>query len=205
MNRYVQAIVPAGGRIVTAADDAPGVSVHREIARRERAAGLSKPKERPMKKLTVGAALAATTVLGAIGVASASSNNGDGPAGKPNVLHLATRTTQEAQINAPDSLLGLRFVGADDVFKGSQLVGHEGRSCEAVEEFAGSARFQCIVTLALQGGIITAQALPTFTENGLEDFQAAITGGTNAYRHARGTVTVDRVSQTESRLTIDLR
>ena len=162
-----------------------------------------------MNKLTVAVAVAVVAGLGLSGAAYAASNDAH-ETDRHSVLHLTDRQTQNATIGAPnaDSLIGLRFVGADDLFDGSRLVGHLGRSCEAVADLGEQgASFQCIVTLALDDGIITAQALPTATEAGLEDFDAAITGGTGAYRHARGfvAVAVDTITDTESRLTVDLR
>ena len=160
-----------------------------------------------MNKLSVAAAVAAVAAVGAIGAASAASNDAPG-ATRHRVLHLTSRQTQDVEIGAPtpDSILGFRFVGADDVFDGSRLVGQLGRICEAVADLdEQGVSFQCVVTLALQDGIITAQAMSTFTPDGLEDFEAAITGGTGAYRHARGDVAVDPVTDTESRLTVDLR
>jgi hypothetical protein len=159
-----------------------------------------------MNKLTVAVAVAAAC-LGASGAAYAASNDAH-EAAHHRVLHFTDQQTQNATIGAPtaDSLLGLRFVGADDLFDGSRLVGHLGRSCEAVADLGEQgATFQCIATLTLDDGIITTQALPTFTPDGLEDFDAAITGGTGAYRHARGFVAVDTITDTESRLTVDLR
>jgi len=160
-----------------------------------------------MHKLTAAAAVTAAASLGVMGIAYAASEDGNG-AGGNRVLHLTVRQTQDAEIGTPnaDSVLGLRFVGAHDVFDGARLVGHLGRSCEAVEDLDEEGlRSQCLFTLALEDGMITAQALPTFTEDGLSDFDAAVTGGTGAYRHARGVVAVDPVTQTEARVTVDLR
>jgi len=160
-----------------------------------------------MNKRNVVATIGAAAVLSTMGGAYAAANDGHG-APRHRILHLTSRQTQDAEIGAPnpDSLLGLRFVGADDVFDRSRQVGQLGRSCEAVADRGEQGvNFQCVVTLALEGGIITAQALPTFTPEGLVDFEAAITGGTGAYRHARGFVAVDQVTDTESRLTVDLR
>jgi allene oxide cyclase-like protein len=158
-------------------------------------------------KFKVAATIGAAVVLSAMGGAYVAAN--DGNRGSRNqVLHLTVRETSGAQIDAPnpEDLIGLRFVGGDDVFNRSRLVGHAGRSCEAFADLGDQgARFQCVITLALEDGLITAQALVTFTPEGLIDFEAAITGGTGAYRHAQGFVAADQVTETETRLTVDLR
>ncbi len=47
--------------------------------------------------------------------------------------------------------------------------------------------------------------MPTLTERGFEAAPAAVTGGTGAYRHARGEALVQELSPTETRYSIDLR
>jgi hypothetical protein len=160
-----------------------------------------------MNKIGVVAAAGVAIVLGTVGLAQAASG-GTAATGGRRVIHVTARSTQEVVVPGPaaESMVGARFVGADDLFRGSRRVGHDGRDCVAVVEHEDeSADFQCVATLALADGLITAQSLSTFTEDGEDDLEFAITGGTGAYRNAEGTIAVDRVSDTESRYTIDLR
>jgi hypothetical protein len=120
-------------------------------------------------------------------------------------LELTAVETQSAPLFT-EGFLGSRFVGVDDLSSGTRKVGSGGRSCEVVaqgEDHSGT--FQCLITLALPDGLLTLQALPTLTEQGLERFKAAVTGGTDEYRHARGEARVEEVSPTETRYTIDRR
>ena len=48
------------------------------------------------------------------------------------------------------------------------------------------ARFQCAATVSLPEGQLTVQGPATLTETGNQPFMLAITGGTGAYRTARG-------------------
>ena len=87
-----------------------------------------------MNKLNVVATIGAAAVISAMGVTYAAADDGHG-ATQQRVLHLTDQQTQNAEIGAPnpDSVLGLRFVGADDIFDQSRLVGHAGRSEVMVE------------------------------------------------------------------------
>ena len=63
-------------------------------------------------------------------------------------------------------------------------------------------RFQCLATLALPEGQLTAQGLATLTEAGGQPVTLAITGGTGAYRTAHGQLRVVQVSETQGRYTL---
>ena len=65
----------------------------------------------------------------------------------------------------------------------------------------GSGHFQCLATLSLPEGQLTAQGLTTLNESG-QPFTLAITGGTGAYRTAHGQIRIAPVSETESHYTL---
>jgi hypothetical protein len=161
---------------------------------------------RSVKRLSALTAIGAIASLGIAGVAVAATNGEE--SGGHRVLHLTARTVQEVQIEAPhaENLLGGRFVGSDDLYDGDRPAGHLGHSCEAVADLGTQgARFQCVATVELDDGLITGQFMAIFTPDGNEDAESAITGGTGAYRHARGTVAVHPTSPTDRQVTIDLR
>jgi hypothetical protein len=59
-----------------------------------------------------------------------------------------------------------------------------------------------VATVSLPEGQLTVQGLATLTETGNQPFTLAITGGTGAYRTARGQAQVTPVSQTEQHYTL---
>lgn len=63
-------------------------------------------------------------------------------------------------------------------------------------------RFQCVATLSLPEGQLTAQGLATLAEPGDHPVTLAITGGTGAYRTAHGQIRVVPVSETERHYTV---
>jgi len=124
-------------------------------------------------------------------------------------LALTAVAADAAEVATGEGFVGTRFVGADDLLRHGRSVGRGVRSCEvvAVEEDRpdNRAQFQCLFTLRLSHGVLTLQAMPTLTERGLEAVKAAVTGGTGAFRHARGEALVEEVDATRTRYVIDLR
>jgi hypothetical protein len=147
-----------------------------------------------------GATIVVVGLLGVGGVAVAGAN--------PNVFEVTGRETHAAEVPPPghDSFVGARFVGADELYDDGDPVGTAGRSCEVVATaHDGTAQFQCVVTLQFATGSLTLQGLPTLAETGFEPFDAAVTGGTGPFRHARGTATITPQGPTELSYRIDLR
>ena len=148
----------------------------------------------------LAATLAAAGIISAGGAAVAVAN--------PNVVDIVGHETHAAEVLPPggEDFVGARFVGADELYVDGQRVGIAGRSCEVVATaLDGTAEFQCLVTLRLADGAITLQALPTLGEAGFEPFQAAVTGGTGRYRHARGSVAITQTGAAELQYRVDLR
>lgn len=124
-------------------------------------------------------------------------------------LKLVAVQADAAEIGTGQGFVGTRFVGADDLLRHGRNVGRGVRSCEvvAVEEARTDhrAQFQCLITLRLPTGVLTLQAMPTLTEQGLETVKAAVTGGTGAFRRAGGEALVQEVDAATIRYVIDLR
>ena len=156
------------------------------------------------KRFSLAAVLAVV-----IGVAGASlAYAGDSADGESTqTIHLVAKTVQETELDLGKEGFGQgdQFVFADDLFRDGKKVGDDGGFCTAVRVGPGeSATFQCVVTLSLEKGQITVQGL--FTSAGEADqspFVVAITGGTGAYRTARGEVKV-QTDADEDRLTVKL-
>ena len=124
-------------------------------------------------------------------------------------LELTAVAADAAEVGTGQGFVGTRFVGADKLLSHGRNVGRGVKSCEvvAVEEARADnrAQFQCLITLRLHDGVLTLQAMPTLTEQGLEAVKAAVTGGTGAFRHARGEALVQEINASKIRYAIDLR
>jgi uncharacterized low-complexity protein len=151
-----------------------------------------------MRRIVLSLGVAGAVALAGVARAAASDRSGN------KTLELTGRETQAAQMLA-EGFVGSRFVGADNLFTGTRKVGNGGKSCEVLVPGAGTATFQCLITLTLPHGSLTLQSMPTLTEEGLDRFESAVTGGTGDYRHARGEALVEELTPTETRYTIDLR
>ena len=120
---------------------------------------------------------------------------------KVQVLNLTTRTAQEADLDlgASGPSVGDRFVFSDNVFRGNQQIGILGGECIVVRlepnpvppgQEPTSATVNCVASIQLPKGQLTAQGLVTFSAQAGNSFTIAITGGTRAYRTAHGQATI---------------
>jgi len=123
------------------------------------------------------------------------------------VLHLSERGAGDLafiDVGAPGPSIGDRLVFSNPIFDPSgALVGRDGSDCvivriDATQPPARQQVVQCTVSVQLADGQITAQGLAQGTEN-----YFAVTGGTGAYRKARGEVLArDIVPLVEAEITI---
>jgi hypothetical protein len=107
---------------------------------------------------------------------------------------------------APGPSLGDRLIFTSDLFdEENRLVGRDGADCVVVrlDQSAPPAEqqiVQCVITVELPDGQISVQGLAQGTESFF-----AVTGGTGAYRTARGEAFArDRVPLQEADITISL-
>jgi type II secretory pathway pseudopilin PulG len=126
-------------------------------------------------------------------------------------LVFLTHTVQQAYIDvgAQGPSLGDYQVFSHELFKDSRKVGTDGGTCTVTNVptpgTSGGTTSQCLVTSWLPKGQITTLGLVTFPAQGLpEPFTVAITGGTGAYRTARGVLTVTFLSATDTTVAFDL-
>lgn len=137
-----------------------------------------------MNRLRMGALGA--LLLSAAGVAAASASSPDGPGVQ--VIH-ALRTTEDRtqlDLGASGTSLGDQQVFTARFDANGRTIGFDGGVCTVVRL---PQVYQCVATNALPDGQLTAQALVDF-QKAPGPFQFAITGGTDRYRSARGTVSV---------------
>jgi hypothetical protein len=140
---------------------------------------------RPSRKALIVAALG--LLLAAIaGGAAASPSSTRG--GRDVEVIRAVRTTEDRaalDLGTTGNSLGDQVVFTARFDVDGQPIGFDGGVCTLVRL---PAVYQCIATNSLPKGQLTAQALVDFEESGPFDF--AITGGTQRYQTARGSVEV---------------
>ncbi|MGH8892838.1 MAG: dirigent protein [Actinomycetes bacterium] len=157
------------------------------------------------KLISIGTALILLTTLGLVtlaGQTAASAGDGD-----RTVIKLTAVAAQEAEIDVGEEGFGLgdQFVFSDWLFRGDEQVGRTGGVCTFthVDEATFAATAQCLGTLELPKGQITVQGLVTFTDEEAP-FWVAVTGGTGAYKTAKGQMRVTPVDETTERFRVVL-
>jgi hypothetical protein len=155
-----------------------------------------------MRKLLpiLAAAVAALTVT------SLSSASAHHP--KRHVFTITTKTIDQSQIDVgkPGPSLGDSNVITEDAYIAGKKVGTSDLTCTIVRldpvthKFAG----QCLNTTVLPDGQITAQGVVTSDEIEQVPFRQSITGGTGAYKNARGQLTVDEAGDGPAHLRFGL-
>ena len=154
-----------------------------------------------MRRTLFGAALAALAMLAVVAVSSAlatPSHHGDGHGLTIHVIEHATSDTVVDNAPAGDSV-GDTLGFGNSVYDASDatVVGSDGGQC--VRTVPGTS-WECIWTTSLKNGQITVEG--PFLDAG--DSTLAITGGTGAYRKARGTMDLHARSATEFDFTFHL-
>jgi len=156
-----------------------------------------------MRKLLpiLAAAVAALTLI-SLSPASAHKANND------RVFTVTTTTIDKTphDVTKPPEL-GDTDVITEDVYRYGKKVGTSDLQCTLVRIDLPKHFFaaQCFNTTVLPEGQITAQGYVTSNEIEKVPFKQAVTGGTGAYRNARGELTVDEAGDGPAHLTFDLR
>ena len=154
------------------------------------------------KILPIIAAVLAALTITSLSPASAHKYGG-GP-----VFTVTTNTIGQTPMEPGKPLkLGDTNVITEDVYRYGKKVGTSDLQCTVVRVDAAKHFFagQCFNTTVLPEGHITAQGYVTSDELEKTPFKQAITGGTGAYRNARGELTVDEAGDGPAHLTFDLR
>ncbi len=159
------------------------------------------------KKAILGVAIALVLAVAGVTVAAASSAAAAGKHGAQTVHLVATQTKATLLVLAAPGHgpVGNQFLTTDELFRQGRKVGDDATVCQIVADLGhAGTRFQCVATVSLPEGQLTAQGLATLTETGSQPFTLAITGGTGAYRTAHGQIQVAPVSETERHYTLTL-
>jgi hypothetical protein len=152
-----------------------------------------------MRKLILSIAAAALAAASLTSLSPASAHQ------QGHVLKLTTKTLAETPHGGPPSLGDVSVI-TEDAYRGGKKVGTSDLSCTVVRADPAKHFFaaQCFNTTVLPEGQITSQGYVTSDQIEQVPFEQAITGGTGAYRSARGVLTVDEAGDGPAHLTFDL-
>ena len=165
------------------------------------------------RSLSVVIMLATALVVATVAVASSPDNRTGKSARHTRTMRLTASSFADRDFDVrPRGIsLGDNFVATENLFRGGKKVGEDHGTCEItrLEPKRGKAKtggLQCLVTLVLPEGQITLQGARTAVLASQEPprFVLAVTGGTGAFRNARGTVRIVDLNRTDSRLTVRL-
>lgn len=112
---------------------------------------------------------------------------------------------EEIDLGATGESLGDQIVFTDDVYKHERLIGSLDGVCTTTRVDTDGLNQQCVVTLTLPKGQLTAQGTIRFDEDFDDSFTIAITGGTARYDDAAGEAHVRFVSDTETKIKVELQ
>lgn len=106
---------------------------------------------------------------------------------KVEVLELDVKNDQYGAVDlgAPGPSVGDLDAYSGTAIRDGRTVGHGGGACQVTRVDGADITMQCVLTMRLERGSVTMQALWVRGANPLD---MAVTGGTGAYREARGTV-----------------
>jgi hypothetical protein len=156
------------------------------------------------KLLPIIAAAAAALTLISLSPASAHRHEPGGHG-----FTITTKTLGESRFDVGDTGLsvGDSNVITEDAYRDGKKVGTSDLTCTMVRVDAVKHSFavECLNTTVLPEGQISAQGVVTSAEIEKVPFKQAITGGTGAYKNARGELTVDEAGDGPAHLTFDLR
>jgi hypothetical protein len=130
-----------------------------------------------------GAASLAALAIGAWAVGSA--NAGTTAKGRVEVLEVKVQNDQytAADLGPAGPSLGDMDVYSGTAIKDGRAIGRGGGSCQVVHMKGDEVTSQCVLTMEVADGSVTMQSLWT---KGVPSLEMAVTGGTGAYRDARG-------------------
>lgn len=93
-------------------------------------------------------------------------------------------------VGAPGLSVGDEFVYSDKLLRDGKQIGEDGSSCQVTKVDGAKATTNCVLSLQLPDGQLTAQSLWT---EGSDTVRMAVTGGTGAYRGASGELTCNDI------------
>jgi hypothetical protein len=140
-------------------------------------------------------ALTLLTAAGAVAVGSQAAADDSHERRWHRVIDLVAEQADDTVIDLgePGFGLGDQLLISDQLTRRGQDVGRSGGTCQLVHLDGPKMTVNCVTTLALAGGQVTAQGLLTVGGDAAGPFTAAITGGTGTFRSAEGEMIITPV------------
>jgi hypothetical protein len=122
----------------------------------------------------------------AVTAAAVAGCGGTEGADRVEVMEMQVTTDQYTtpDLDPPGPSLGDLYVYSGHAVQDGSRVGQGGGTCQVIQVDGEQITTQCVLTIELERGSLTAQALWV---TGASPLDMAITGGTGDYREARGT------------------
>jgi hypothetical protein len=153
-----------------------------------------------MRRITTIVLLAFVLLVSSLALTSATASDRDSFR-----VTAVSQSLVELDLGATGESVGDQIVFSDDVYyKGKRLVGSLDGSCTTTRVTTTAFHQHCLVTMTLKRGQITAQGTILFDEDFDDEFTLAITGGTGKYDEAAGEAHVEFVSDTKTRIEVEL-
>jgi hypothetical protein len=160
-----------------------------------------------MRRIISVTAVVLVILVGSFTTASAATTTDSSDHGRTTTLHFIAREVDSVQLDlgAPGLSLGDEMVSTADALQDGRRVGEAHVVC-TITRITGTAPSQtvsrqCLVTMPLPRGKITIQGAGS---GGPPPFYSAVTGGTGAYRTARGEVQLTPINDTDNDIVIRL-
>jgi Dirigent-like protein len=115
-----------------------------------------------------------------------------------------TGPTKYNDIGKKGPSVGDTFTFSETVTRDNTEIGIAGGTCTQIAVSKTSQSQQCVITAAIPEGQFTIQGIATFSASSPDAVDYAITGGTGAYRDARGEVTVTQLDDTSDRIVVNI-
>ncbi|WP_435242050.1 allene oxide cyclase barrel-like domain-containing protein [Streptomyces cucumeris] len=117
-------------------------------------------------------------------------------------LEIGNDGVVHTDVGARGLSVGDEFVYSDKLFQNGKQVGEDGSSCQVTKLVGEKITTNCVLSVQLPDGQLTAQSLWT---KGTDTVRMAVTGGTGAYRGATGELTCNDIQTPHEtyRITLD--
>ncbi|MEV0699535.1 dirigent protein [Saccharopolyspora sp. NPDC050389] len=154
------------------------------------------------KAFAVGGGLAAAGLLALSYLSVPETSAAADPAVRTEVIDLDVSNDQFVltDVGEPGVSIGDEYVFSDELYQGGRQVGDDGGACQVTHVEGQEITTNCVISVRLPDGQITAQTLWVRGTDSL----MAITGGTGKYRTARGEVEATDVQTLNEKVRITI-